>query len=252
MSRPPASAAMREWRADLHLHTCLSPCAELEMVPTAIVRQAKTVGLDMVAVCDHNSVANSVAVARAGAREELCVLPGIEITSREEVHVLGLFGWELDLDALQRLVDSNLAGENDEEAFGLQVLVDEWAQPIDLENKLLIGATALSLEEVVHAIHDFGGLAVAAHVDRESFGLVGQLGFIPPDLELDALEVSPRVSARTWRREDAVGLPLITSSDAHRLADIGRSSTLFRAVAASFDEVRKAIKRRDGRKIVLH
>jgi len=239
-------------RADLHVHTCLSPCGGLEMVPTAIVRQAKTVGLDMVAVCDHNSLANVAAVASVGRRERLCVIPGIEIASKEEVHVLGLFGPELDLVGLQRLIDDNLQGENEEDAFGLQVVIDERDEPVDVETRLLIGATALALEEVVAAIHDFGGLAIAAHVDREGFGLIGQLGFVPPGLRLDALEVSPRASQSEWQERWQGEFPVITSSDAHHLEEVGRSSTRFLGAAASFDEIHKALKGEDGRRVVIH
>jgi predicted metal-dependent phosphoesterase TrpH len=222
------------------------------MVPTAIVRQAKIVGLDMVAVCDHNSVANVAAVARAGEREQLCVIPGIEIASREEVHVLGLFGPDLDRGGLQRLIDDNLEGENEEDAFGLQVVVDEWDEPTDLETRLLIGGTDLALEEVVATIHAFGGLAIAAHIDREGFGLIGQLGFVPRELPLDALEVSPRASQREWDRRWRGRFPVITSSDAHRLEEIGRSSTFLLAEEASFDEICKALKGQDGRRVVIH
>ena len=242
---------LSELKADLHLHTCLSPCGELEMVPTAIVRQAKTLGLDMVAVCDHNSLANTAAVVRAGERESLSVVPGVEITTREEVHILGLFQPGLDLNELQLLIVQNLPGENDEEAFGLQVVVNEWDEPTEVETKLLIGATALTLEEVVGAIHGCGGLAIAAHIDREGFGLIGQLGFIPPGLGLDALEVSPRVSHRQWV-EQCGAFPVITSSDAHRLADIGSSTTSFLAVESSFEEIRRALMRQDDRKVLVH
>lgn len=221
------------------------------MVPTAIVRQAKQVGLDMIAVCDHNSVANTLSVARVGERESLAVIPGIEITTREEVHILGLFPARQDLSGIQDLVDRNLSGENDEEAFGFQVVVDEWDEPMELETRLLIGATTLKLEEVVDAIHGIGGLAVAAHIDREGFGLVGQLGFIPPKLGLDALEVSARVSHREWI-EKWSEFPVITSSDAHCLMDIGRSATSFLARAASLDEFGKALARKGGRKVVVH
>jgi PHP family Zn ribbon phosphoesterase len=186
-----------------------------------------------------------------GERESLAVIPGIEITTREEVHILGLFGSRQDLSGIQELVDKNLSGENDEEVFGIQVVVDEWDEPMELETKLLIGATALTLEEVVDAIHGFGGLAIAAHIDREGFGLVGQLGFIPPRLGLDALEVSSRVSHRDWV-ERWSDFPVITSSDAHCLMDIGRSSTSILARAASLDEFGKALARKDGRKVVVH
>jgi predicted metal-dependent phosphoesterase TrpH len=241
---------MREVKADLHLHTCLSPCGELEMIPTAMVRRVKALGLEMIAVCDHNSVENALAVVRAGARESLCVIPGIEITSREEVHILGLFRREEELAAIQSLIDDNLPGENDAETFGLQVIVNEWDDPLGINTKLLIGATTLTLEEVVDGIHRLGGLAIASHIDREGFGLLGQLGFIPEGLELDALEVSSRASHREWDAKWE-SFPVITSSDAHRLADIGRSPTTFFLDEPSFEEIRRALARENGRRIMV-
>jgi len=221
------------------------------MVPTAIVRQVKALGLDMIAICDHNSGENALAVARAGERESIVVVPGIEITTREEVHILGLFRNEPDLIGIQTLVDEHLSGENDSETFGLQVVVDEWDQPTALNAKLLIGATTLTLEEVVNAIHDFRGLAIAAHIDREGFGLIGQLGFIPPGLQLDALEVSARASHKEWD-EQWEAFPVITSSDAHRLDDIGKCTTSFLAGEANLDEIGKALSRQDGRRVMIH
>ncbi len=117
---------MRKVRADLHLHTCLSPCADMQMQATAIVEQAIKVGLDVIAVCDHNSAENVAAVVKAGQREALPVIPGIEITSSEEVHILGLFKTEQDLMDVQQVVYENLPGENSEEAFGPQIIIDEW------------------------------------------------------------------------------------------------------------------------------
>jgi len=242
---------MREIKADLHLHTCLSPCGELEMVPMAIVRRVKAIGLDMIAICDHNSFENIHAVARACERESVSFIPGIEISTREEVHILGLFRTEQDLNGIQTLIDEHLPGENRAELFGDQVIVDEWDEPIALNPKLLIGATTLSLEGVVAAIHDSGGLAIASHIDREGFGLIGQLGFIPQGLKLDALEVSSRASHKKWS-EQWTPYPVITSSDAHRLDDIGKSSTSFLVQEAGFDEIKKALARKDGRRIEFH
>jgi predicted metal-dependent phosphoesterase TrpH/anti-sigma regulatory factor (Ser/Thr protein kinase) len=238
---------MKELRADLHVHTCLSPCAEAEMVPSAIVRRARAAGLDMIGICDHNSAENVAAVARAGRRQSISVIPGIEITSREEVHIVGLFGTEAEAMRVQAVVDRRLSGENDEEAFGPQTIVDEWDRPTGKSTKLLIGATDLAVEEVVEAIHDCRGLAVAAHIDRERFSLIGQLGFIPKGLRLDAVEVSAGASART-RGE----FPAITSSDAHCLRDIGRSPTLFFAGGASIDEIGKALREEDGRRVATN
>jgi len=111
---------------------------------------------------------------------------------------------------------------------------------------LLIGATKLTLEEVVDAIHDFGGLAIASHIDRPSFGLIGQLGFIPQGLKLDALEVSPRSSIK--ERND---FPVITSSDAHSLKDIGRSSTSFFVEGPGIEEIHKALRKENGRRVSI-
>lgn len=235
---------MKEFRADLHIHTCLSPCAEREMVPTAIVRRAKALGLDMIGICDHNSAENVAAVAAAGKRESVSVIPGIEVTSREEVHVLGLFETEKALLDMQSVVHASLSGENDEAAFGPQTIVDQWDRPVGVNRRLLIGATELTIEEVVGAIHDFGGLAIASHVDRPSFGLIGQLGMVPEGLELDALEVSPLARARKWG-----GFPVVTSSDAHCLKDIGRSYTSFFAQGGSLEEIGKALHGEGGRRV---
>ena len=217
------------------------------MLPSAIARRAKAVGLDMIAICDHNSTENVAAVTKAGRRESVSVIPGIEITSREEVHIVGLFEAEAQLARIQAVVDENLSGDNDEAAFGPQTIVDEWDRPTGTNPKLLIGATDLTVEQVVGAVHDCGGLAVAAHVDRQRFGVIGQLGFIPQGLALDALEVSP-----TGAAAPRCGLPVVTSSDAHRLEDIGRSFTSLLAEDTSFREIRRALRREDGRRISVN
>ena len=214
------------------------------MLPTAIVRQAKALGLDMIAICDHNSAENVAAVARAGRRESISVIPGIEVTSREEVHILGLFRTVQDALGMQTVVYDRLPGENDEDAFGPQAVVDAHDRLTGVNTKLLIGATELTLEEVVDAIHDFGGLAIASHVDRQGFGLIGQLGFVPEGLKLDALEVSPDGSPG-----DLQGFPVVTSSDAHCLRDIGRSSTWFFAEEGGVEEIARALRGEDGRRV---
>jgi predicted metal-dependent phosphoesterase TrpH/anti-sigma regulatory factor (Ser/Thr protein kinase) len=236
---------IRTIKADLHLHTCLSPCAEPEMTPTAIVAQAGRIGLDMIAVCDHNSAGNVSAVVRAGMREGLAVIGGIEVTSREEVHILGLLGTEEALQDIQHLIYENLPGENDADAFGAQVVMDEWDREVGTNHRLLIGATTLTVEQIVDSIHERDGLAIASHVDRERFSLIGQLGFIPKDLKLDAVEVSPRATSR-----NGYDYPVISSSDAHFLSDIGKSTTAFAVEHASFNELRKALRREGGRRIV--
>jgi len=238
---------MRKVKADLHLHTCLSPCADAQMLATAIVKQAKKVGLDMIGICDHNSAENVAAVVKAGAREGLSVIGGIEITSCEEVHILGLFSTECNLMNLQDLVYENLSGENDEQAFGPQTIVDEWDYGVGTNHRLLIGATTLTVEQIVEAIHQQSGIAIASHVDRERFSLIGQLGFIPERLSLDALELSNPSSTR-----QGYNYPVVTFSDAHFLEDIGKNSTCFMIEDVSIDEIKKALHNDMGRRVIVN
>lgn len=236
---------MKRVRADLHIHTCLSPCADEQMRATAIVKQAREMGLDMIAICDHNSAENTAAVLKAGRREGLSTIAGMEITSREEVHILGLFETDGDLMRMQELVYENLPGEDYEDSFGSQIITDEWDRMVGTNRRLLIGATKLSVEQVVDAIHERCGLAIASHVDRERFSLIGQLGFIPKGLSLDAVEVS-----RPFPAGQGYGYPVVRSSDAHFLEDIGKNFTYFMLEEPSFGEIRKALRAEAGRKIV--
>jgi predicted metal-dependent phosphoesterase TrpH len=232
--------------ADLHLHTCLSPCGDAEMQATAIVEQAKKVGLGVIGICDHNSAENVGAVMKAGVREGVEVIAGIEITSSEEVHILGLFNSEPDVLHLQDMVYANLPGENDEAFFGRQTVVDEWDRVLGTNGRLLIGATTLTVEQIVDAIGQWSGVAIASHVDRERFSLIGQLGFIPKGLKLDALEVSKPSSVKQ-RYE----YPVVTSSDAHFLDDIGCRRSCFLIEEVSVEEIKKALRNEMGRRIVV-
>ncbi len=238
---------MRKVRADLHVHTCLSPCADNQMETIAIVEQAKKVGLDMIGICDHNSGENVGAMMKAGLREGLAVVPGVEITSREEVHILGLFKTEQDLMCVQDIIYKNLPGQNDEEAFGPQYVIDEDGNVVGQNPKLLIGATTLTLEQIIDAIHQFAGLAVASHVDRQRFSLIGQLGFIPKGLKLDALEVS---APHSFKQE--YSYPVVISSDAHFLEDIGRNPTCFMIEDTSLQEIGRALRNEMGRMVLLN
>ena len=244
---------LKIFRLDLHIHTVLSPCTEIaDMTPRAIVRAALARDLDMIAICDHNSARNVAATRRAAEHTGLTVIPGIEITALKEVHVLGLFASTDEVLAVQEEVYARLYGENDEDVFGFQVVVDEDDLVEDLEKRLLISATTLSTERVVDLIHGFGGLAVASHVDRSGFGIFGQLGFIPPGLQLEALEVSKRSDFERVRGRypQCRDYPLIMSSDAHFLADIGSAITLARMAEPTFDELSKALAGEEGRGIV--
>lgn len=240
---------LRRFRADLHIHTCLSPCGDLEMLPRGIVEGARARGIDMIGVCDHNSAENLEAVLRAAEGAPLRVLPGVEVTTREEVHILGIFEDAREAEDLQELVYAHLGGENDENFFGEQVVVDERGEVLRLNKRLLIGATTLSVDQVVGAIVARGGMAVASHVDRPSFSIVSQLGMVPEGMPFDALELSPNLSPDDARERfpDCRRYPLLRSSDAHFLRDIGRATTLFGIQEPTLSEVRKALRGEAGR-----
>ena len=137
---------LKPYLMDLHIHTCLSPCGESDMVPTRIVSRARKLGLDAIAVCDHNASENVHPVRAAGLAQGLAVFMGMEVTSREEIHVLALFGEDRGLELMQKLVESNLHGVNDEELFGPQYIVDERDYVSGVCERLLIGATDLSVD----------------------------------------------------------------------------------------------------------
>jgi PHP family Zn ribbon phosphoesterase len=243
---------VRRFVADFHIHTCLSPCGDLKMSPRRIVQTAVAKKIDIIGICDHNSAENTAAVIKAAEDEKLKVIPGIEVTSKEEVHILALFGKGDDALELQSIIYDNLDGENDEEVFGPQVVANETEEVIGFNEKLLIGATDLSIKNIVDSIHLLNGLAIASHIDRESFSIIGQLGFIPDDLGLDGLEISRRITYQEAKKRfaDYSNYSLVRSSDAHFLEDIGSATTTLLLEEATLEEIEKALGAKEGRKIL--
>lgn len=243
---------MRAWRADLHLHTCLSPCAGYDVSPRAVVKRAADLGLDLIAICDHNSAENAAAALEAARRlgeRAPCVLPGLEVTSAEEVHLLTVFEGLSGALTMQAMVYDHLqAGANDPAVFGDQIVANADDEVEEFNTRLLIGSTDLTLESLVERAHSLGGRVIAAHVDREAYSLVGQLGLIPPGLDLDALELSRRVGsqeAARWVRD--TGLAVLFSSDAHSLDQVGAVWNQIMAEQPSWQEFCLALKGQAGR-----
>ena len=241
---------LRPFKADLHIHTCLSPCTELNMSPSGILTAAKKKEIDILGICDHNSTENSQAILNAAKEMRIGIIPGMEVTSQEEVHVLALFDDLENALKLQQHVYENLPGKNDQEAFGMQVIVNEKEEVLGFNDKLLIGATTISLDEVLRLIHAFEGLAIASHINREAFSIIGQLGFIPDNLELDALEISSSITIEEAKKKYSYNYPITCSSDAHYPDDIGKSFTSFLLHDGTVTEIKKALKNEDGRKLI--
>lgn len=244
---------MKTLRADLHVHTLLSPCAEVEMIPPLIVQTALEQNIDLIAITDHNASANFQAVEKAARGTELTVLPGMEVQSREDVHLLCLFETAGALAAWQAVVDAALPNLlNQPDYLGEQFVVDETGEFVRNEPRLLLNSTRLPIEEVFKKVNSLGGLVIPAHVDRTSFGLFPTLGLVPENCPVVALEISKRTTPEgaVASFPAAAAYPLVQDGDVHRLDEF-LGTTLFTVEAPTLAEIRLALQGADGRKVQI-
>ena len=213
---------MKYW-VDLHIHTCLSPCAEDDMTPNNIVNMALIKGLDIIAITDHNSARNLEAVIEVGKRQGLLVIPGMELCTAEEIHLVCLFP-SLELaHAFEKLVYSNLYPIlNREDIFGPQILMDPEDNMIGKETRLLSGACKLDVETAIKEVRDLGGIVIPAHIHRQSYSMLNTLGAIPSEYCFKYLELSRNCPIEKFLSENPSldSYHYIHSSDAHFLGDI--------------------------------
>ncbi|MGI6315329.1 MAG: PHP domain-containing protein [Christensenellales bacterium] len=202
--------------ADLHIHSCLSPCGEEEMTPNNIVRMALIKGLRAIAVTDHNACANVPGVQAAAAPLGLTVIPGTEVTTVEDIHVLCYFPDYPRLAAFCAWLDATDPGiPNRSERMGRQVIRDGEDNETGQLPNLLITGRGGPLEEVEARALAMGGVAVPAHIDKSSNSILSVLGYIPRSLNARTVEVLGEKG-----REAAGFRGVIRSSDAHQLTDI--------------------------------
>lgn len=213
----------RIYKCDLHIHSCLSPCADILMTPGNIIKKAIEEGLDIIAITDHNSAVNVQVALKLAADTDLHIVPGMEVESQEEVHLLCLFDSLDKLKQWDQIVDKALPDmKNDEDHFGYQLLTDEKDEYVAKEEKLLASDTDLSVNEIIERVKLLGGIVIPSHVDRLYNSIIGQLGFIPPDSGIDILEISKNTSPDKFfaRYSYLKDYPYIISSDSHCLQDI--------------------------------
>ena len=213
---------------DLHIHSCLSPCADDDMTPNNIVNMAMIKGLDVIAICDHNSTLQLSAFAKL--RTNMNIIYGIEVETIEEVHVLGLFRSLKDAQEFDIWLEPNkLKTANDPSYFGHQLIMDENDQVINEYKDLLITSTFIDIDTCIDKIHEYHGAAVLAHVLDRKNSIINQLGFIPPDIKADAFEVKnvEQISYLKKAYSNLTNKIFIINSDAHRLIDINERENAF-------------------------
>lgn len=234
-----------KYAVDLHIHSALSPCGDLDMTPNNIVNMAVLKGLDIIAVTDHNAAENLPAILACAGKTELLVIPGMEVETQEEVHLVCLFPGIAEALKMQEIVYDALPGlPNREDIFGQQLVMDEQDRIVGKVEQLLVTACSLGVEDISRIVGDLGGIVIPAHIDRESYSLLSNLGGIPEGLELHSLEVSKRcgveglVKAHPWLSEYL----LLKSSDAHYLWDILEQESFVemeeKSVSCLFDALR--------------
>jgi len=245
---------MRTFRVDLHIHTVLSPCGDLEMSPVNIVKKAKERGIDILGISDHNSTLHAPLIKDLAAKEGIVVMMGAEVTTKEEVHCLCFFETEEKLADFQVYLEQHLPHiPNDTDRFGYQVVVNEAEEIEDEVEWLLISGINQSIDEIEQKVHGLGGLFIPAHINKMQNSIISQLGFIPFDLNVDALELTRHVSKEEFLKKNAYlkGKTFIKSSDAHLIDSIGEIYTELYMNEASFAEVKRALRGDDGREVRL-
>ncbi len=241
---------MKEFRADLHIHTLLSPCADLEMTPRNIIIKARESGLDIIGITDHNSTRNALLVKKIGESQGIFTLTGAEVTTREEVHCLVFFEFPEQLQKFQEYIDENIIRiPNSETDFGYQPVIDEDENIVEMVPWYLPAALKMGITAVQQRVTELNGLFIPAHVDRPANGIFSQLGFIPPGLKYDALGISRHGSQKHVVEQYVLQYKttLIRNSDAHFLKQIGEIYTVFRMSKISFSEIKRALNQQDKR-----
>ena len=226
-------------KVDLHIHSCLSPCANLEMSPSEIVARAKAAGLGAIALTDHQSAKNCKAISVCAKTAGLGCLFGLEVQTSEEVHTLALFDSVEQAMEMTSFVYEKLPKRvNDPETFGDQPVVTWDNDIVEMEWRILAMGTRRTIPEVAAKTHELGGLYIAAHIDRPNFSVFSALGAIPENC-FDAVELS-RTADASFHKEKASSYAAIRSSDAHNLDDVGKVWTEIDAPVISVDNLKKA------------
>ncbi len=243
---------LKAYQADLHIHTLLSPCGEVEMIPPLIVEAAKMARLDLIGIADHNSCENAGSVMKAAEGSGIRVLPGMEVQSIEGVHLLCLFDSLDQAEALQEVVYKSLIKMAGNYLFTeQQFVVDSEGEFIRYCDKHIALPTSLDIDDVYKRVIDLGGIMIPSHIDRKSTGIIDVLAMIPESPDFDALEISLNTTPDQARENyPSVGTkPIIQNSDAHWLNAVGQRRTVFYLEHRNVNELKMACKGEGGRRV---
>lgn len=233
---------------DLHLHSCLSPCGDNDMTPNNMVNMAVLKGLDIIALTDHNTCKNCPAFMEVARNCGILAIPGMELCTAEEIHVVCLFptleaAMDFDAQVYSRLPDI----PNDPQIFGDQWILSAKDESVGIEKKLLVNATSIPVTEAGSLAAGYGGFAFPAHVDKNAYSVLSNLGFIPLECGFSTVEVKqpePFLS-REENREKIQGMRIVTNSDAHYLWDIAEPENFLQLETCSANSLLTLLKKRE-------
>lgn len=213
---------MSRYYYDLHIHSCLSPCGDNDNTPNNIVGMGVLAGLQIMALTDHNTCRNCPAFFEAAKKQGIIPVPGMELTTAEDIHMVCLFPTlEAAMDFDREIQTRRILIPNRTDIFGDQYVMDGQDEVVDIEPHLLSNATTVSVEEAPALTARFGGVCYPAHIDRQANGIIATLGFLPPDMHFSTVELHDGGKEAEYRQQH-IGddTRVVIGSDAHVLWDI--------------------------------
>jgi len=244
---------LKKYKIDLHNHTVLSPCGGLEMSPGAVIERAKQLGLDILAITDHNSCKNCKAYYEIGKQNGIEVICGVEIQTIEEIHVVALFpDVEEAMKFDKTLYKALLPITNNPDFFGDQVIVDKDENIIGFEEIALINSVIWDFETTVNKVKEFDSICFPAHIDAQRNSVLSQLGFLPLNIPIDGIGITAKCDVKSFMSANNYlnGLTVVRNSDAHYINDMGSGTCFARLEEPTFAELKKAFGRQEGREII--
>ncbi|MGC8803842.1 MAG: PHP domain-containing protein [Bacteroidales bacterium] len=241
-------------KADLHIHTVLSPCAEVDMSPVAIVQKAFSKGLKIIGITDHNSTLQCLMVKKIAEEYGIFTLMGAEVCSKEEIHCLAFFDGPENLKSFQDFIERNIPKIKYNPALhGIQAVLDTKNNVLEQVDYYLGVPLKVGYEEIEETVHAMDGIFIPAHVDRIKYSLLSQLGYVPENIKADALEIFNQTSLVQFLRENGhvSHFTIVKNSDAHTLHSIGQYTSHFLLEKINFKEIKMALRKKFERMVLI-